>query len=104
METSCRGIQSPLSSSVWGADSRLVCPPVVAAICRLVDLRLLLNAGILAALPGATLSVLLQVVVQYLRMSLLVWCQDVHEGGRGVASSSRWVDWSPTPQGRGQAK
>lgn len=53
---------------------------------------------------GLYLSVLLQVVVQYLRMSLLVWCQDVHEGGRGVASSSRWVDWSPTPQGRGQAK
>ncbi len=33
----------------------LVCPPVVAVVCRLVDLRLLLNGGVLAALSSATL-------------------------------------------------
>lgn len=82
----------------------LVCPPVVAVVCRLVDLRLLLNGGVLAALSSAALSVLLQVVVQDLRMGLLVWCQDVHEGGRGIASGSRGVDRSPAPQSRGQAE
>ncbi len=34
----------------------LVCPPVVAVVCRLVDLRLLLNGGVLAALSSAALS------------------------------------------------
>lgn len=90
-----------------GAGARqwmLVCPPVVAVVCRLVDLRLLLNGGVLAALSGAALSVLLQVVVQNLRVGLLVRCQDVHEGGRGVASGSRGVDGSPAPQSRGQAE
>lgn len=82
----------------------LVCPPVVAVVCRLVDLRLLLNGGVLAALSGAALSILLQVVVQNLRVGLLVRCQDVHEGGRGVASGSRGVDGSPAPQSRGQAE
>lgn len=33
----------------------LVCPPVVAVVCRLVDLRLLLNGGVLAALSSAAL-------------------------------------------------
>lgn len=44
------------------------------------------------------LSVLLQVVVQDLRVGLLVRCQDVHEGGWGVGSSSRGVDGSPAAQ------
>lgn len=73
----------------------LVCPPVVAVICRLVDLRLLLNGSVLAALSSAALSVLLQVMVQNLRMGLLVRCQDVHERGRGVARGGRGVDGSP---------
>lgn len=47
--------------------------------------------------PVHYLSVLLQVVVQDLRVGLLVWCQDVHEGGRGIASSSRRIDGSPAP-------
>lgn len=50
------------------------------------------------------LSILLQVVVQNLRVGLLMWCQDVHEGSWGVASSSRRVDWSSAPQSRGQAE
>ncbi len=50
------------------------------------------------------LSVLLQVVVQNLRVGLLMRCQDVHEGGRGVASGSRGVDGSPAPQSRGQTE
>lgn len=76
----------------------LVRPPVVAVVCRLVDLRFLLNGGVLAALSSAALSVLLQVVVQNLRVGLLVRRQDVHEGGRGVASGSRGVDGSPATQ------
>lgn len=50
------------------------------------------------------LSILLQVVVQNLRMGLLVRCQDVHEGSWGVASSSRGVDGSSASQSRGQAE
>lgn len=76
----------------------LVCTPVVAVVCRLVDLRLLLNGGVLAALSSAALSILLQVVMQNLRVGLLVWRQDVHEGGRSIASGSRGVDGSPAPQ------
>lgn len=55
------GVMSPLPASVnnvegGGAWSRmLVCPPVVAVVCRLVDLRLLLNGGVLAALSSAAL-------------------------------------------------
>lgn len=82
----------------------LVCPPAVAVVCGLVDLSLLLNGGVLAALSSAALSVLLQVVVQNLRVGLLVRCQDVHEGGRGVASGGRGVDGSSAPQSRGQAE
>lgn len=33
----------------------LVCPPVVAVVCRLVHLRLLLNGGVLAALSSTAL-------------------------------------------------
>lgn len=50
------------------------------------------------------LSILLQVVVQNLRMGLLMWSQDVHEGGRGVACSSWGVDGSSTAQRGGQAE
>lgn len=50
------------------------------------------------------LSILLQVVVQNLRMGLLVWSQDVHEGGRGIARSSWGVDGSSTAQSGGQAE
>lgn len=94
---------SPLLSSVnsmggGGAPPQqmLVCPPVVAVISRFIDLGLLLDGGILAALSSATLSILLQVMVQNLRVGLLVWCQDVHEWGWGIASSSWGVDGSPT--------
>lgn len=52
----------------------------------------------------AYLSVLLQVVVQNLRMGLLVWSQDVHEGSRGVARSSRGVDGPSAAQSGGQAE
>lgn len=50
------------------------------------------------------LSILLQVVVQNLRMGLLMWSQDVHEGSRGIARSSWGVDGSSTAQSRGQAE
>lgn len=50
------------------------------------------------------LSVLLQVVVQDLRVGLLMWRQDVHERGRGVASGGRGIDGSPAAQSRGQAE
>lgn len=50
------------------------------------------------------LSVLLQVVVQNLRMGLLMRSQDVHEGSRGVARSSRGVDGPSTAQSGGQAE
>lgn len=50
------------------------------------------------------LSILLQVVVQNLRMGLLMRCQDVHEGSWGVARSSRGVDGSSAPQSRRQAE
>lgn len=50
------------------------------------------------------LSILLQVVVQNLRMGLLVWSQDVHEGGRGVARRRWGVEGSSAAQGRGQAE
>ena len=50
------------------------------------------------------LSVLLQVVVQNLRVGLLVRGQDVHEGGRGVGSGSRGVDGTPAPQSWRQAE
>lgn len=82
----------------------LVCSPVIAVVRRLVDLGLLLDRGVLAALSSTTLSVLLQVVVQDLGVGLLVWGEDVHEGGGGVASSSRGVDGTTTPQSRGQAE
>lgn len=82
----------------------LVCPPVVAVVCRLVDLRLLLDGGVLTALASAALSVLLQVVVQNLRMGLLMRCQDVHEGRRSVSGCSRGVDGSSAPQSRGKAE
>lgn len=104
------GVMSPLLASVNSVERggarqlMLVCPPVVAVVCRLVDLGLLLNGGVLAALSGAALSVLLQVVMQNLRVGLLVRCQDVHEGCRGVASGSRGVDGSSAPQSRGQAE
>lgn len=82
----------------------LVGPPVVAAIGSLVDLGLLLNGGTLVALSSATLSVLLQVVVQDLGVGLLMRSQDVHEGSWGVAGCGWRVDGSPTAQGRGQAE
>lgn len=50
------------------------------------------------------LAVLLQVVVQDLRVGLLVRCQDVHEGGGGIAGRSRGVDGSCAPQRRRQAE
>lgn len=43
-------------------------------------------------------------VVQNLRVGLLVWSQDVHEGGRGVARRGRGVDGASAAQGRGQAE
>lgn len=101
------GVMSPLPACGHCRGARqwmLVCPPVVAVVRRLVDLRLLLNGGVLAALSSAALSVLLQMVVQNLRVGLLVWCQDVHEGGRSVACSGRRIDGSPAAQRRGQAK
>lgn len=82
----------------------LVCAPVVAVVGRLVDLGLLLNGGVLVPLSGAGLSVLLQVVVQNLRVGLLVRCQNVHEGGRSVAGRGRGVDGTAAPQRRGQAE
>lgn len=50
------------------------------------------------------LAVLLQVVVQDLRVGLLVRRQDVHERSGGVAGRSRGVDGSRAPQGRRQAE
>lgn len=50
------------------------------------------------------LSILLQVVVQDLRMGLLMRSQDVHEGGRGIACSSWGVDGSSAAQSGGQAE
>lgn len=50
------------------------------------------------------LSVLLQVVVQNLRVGLLVWCQDMHEWSWSVAGSGRRVDGAPAAQRRGQAE
>lgn len=49
-----------LLSTVWGEGAgprqrMLVCPPVVAVVCRLVHLRLLLNGGVLAALSSTAL-------------------------------------------------
>lgn len=116
----------------------LVGPPVVAVVCRLVDLGLLLKRSILAALSSATtllgekigrdhrqgilcqlflykivsrrhthtqyLSILLQMVVQDLRVGLLVRCQDVHEGGWSITSRSWGVDGTTAAQGRGQAE
>lgn len=41
----CRGLRQQM----------LVCPPVVAVVSRFVDLRLLLNGGVLAALSSAAL-------------------------------------------------
>lgn len=43
-------------------------------------------------------------VVQNLRMGLLMWSQDVHEGGRGIARRSWGVDGSAAAQGGGQAE
>jgi hypothetical protein len=43
-------------------------------------------------------------VVQDLREGLLVWCQDVHEGGWSVTSRGWGVDGTTTAQGRGQAE
>lgn len=97
--------ERPLLSSIRGCGQQmLVCPPVVAVVRRLGDLRLLLDGGVLAALSSAALSVLLQVVVQDLGVGLLVRGENVHEGGGGVASSSGGVDGTPTPQSRGQAE
>lgn len=44
----------------------LIASPVVAVVSRFVDLGLLLNGGVLTALSRATLSVLLQMVVEHL--------------------------------------
>lgn len=44
------------------------------------------------------LAILLQVVVQNLRVGLLVRGQDVHKGGWSVASCSWRVDRTSTPQ------
>lgn len=49
-----------------GQDRVLIASPVVAVVSRFVDLGLLLNGGILTALHRATLSILLQVVVEHL--------------------------------------
>lgn len=50
------------------------------------------------------LSILLQVVVQNLRMGLLMWSQDVHKGGRGIACSGCGVDGSAAAQSGRQAE
>lgn len=61
METVCGRSDEPLFLSFCqqcGGGPRqwmLVCPPVVAVVCRLVHLRLLLNGGVLAALSSAAL-------------------------------------------------
>lgn len=61
VETVCGRSDEPPSSvcqQCWGGGAwsrMLVCPPVVAVVCRLVDLRLLLNGGVLAALSSAAL-------------------------------------------------
>lgn len=107
----CRRSEEPPTPpsflTLRGVGSRewmLVCPPAVAVVRRLVDLRLLLDGGVLAALSSAALSVLLQVVVQNLRVGLLVWCQDMHEWSWSVAGSGRRVDGTPAAQRRGQAE
>lgn len=82
----------------------LVPPPAVVVVCWLVYLRLLLNGGVLATLAAAALAILLQVVVQNLRVGLLVRGQDVHEGGWSVAGGSRGVDGPTGPQRRGEAE
>lgn len=54
--TFAEGVMSPLPASFNSARALiLVCPPVVAVVCRLVDLRFLLNGGVLVALPSAAL-------------------------------------------------
>lgn len=50
------------------------------------------------------LAILLQVVVQNLRVGLLVRGQDVHEGGWSVASGSWGIDGTAGPQRRGDAE
>lgn len=102
-----RLISIPFSlSTPWEGPGRLmlVCSPVVAVVCCLVDLRLLLDGGVLATLSSAALPILLQVVVQNLRMGLLVRGQDVHEGGWSIPCSSWGVNGPSTPQSRGQAE
>lgn len=72
----------------WGGGGynvrRSVRPPAVTTVCRLVGLRLLRHGGALVSLSGASLSVLLEVMVENLRVRLLMRRQDVHEWSRWV--------------------
>lgn len=58
----------------------------------------------MAALPGAALPILLQVVVEDLRVRLLMRGEDVHEGGGGVCRRCRRVDGAAAAQRRRQVE
>lgn len=71
-------------------------PPAVAVVGRLVGLGLLRDGAGLATLPAARLAILLQVMVEDLRVWLLMWGQNMHKGGRWVGSSCGWIDGPST--------
>lgn len=94
------------SGSKWWARATpaSVGAPVVAVVGRLVGLGFLGDGAALAALPGAALPVLLQVVVEDLRVGLLMRGQDVHERGGGVRCRRCRVDGAAAAQCRRQVE
>lgn len=90
---------NPAFGTPDGTGGVLIASPVVT-VSRLVYLQLLLNGGVLAALSRASLSILLQVVVEHLGMGLLMGGQDVHVGSRSVTRRGRRI----APECRGQTE
>lgn len=92
------------SGSKWWATAApaSVGSPAVAVVGRLVGLGFLGDGAALAALPRATLPILLQVVVEDLRVGLLMRGQDVHERSGGVCRCRCRVDGAAAAQRRRQ--
>lgn len=99
-----RGQRDSLPEASGAEGPASVGAPAVAVVGRLVGLGFLGDGAALAALPGAALPILLQVVVEDLRVRLLMWGQDVHEGGGGVRRRRCGVDGAATAQRRRQVE
>lgn len=81
-----------------GQEGVLIASPAVAVVSGLIYLGLLLDGGSLTTLSRASLSILLQVVMEHLGVRLLMGGQDVHVRGRSITRRGWRIDRATAPK------